>query len=109
MPIAEALLARAELGVGIATLYTVPAATQAIVKELMVSNNTGGAETVDVHYVESGGSADDTNIYIPGVTVAANDFLQIRSTQILETGDTIQALASVAAGVSIMASGAEVS
>lgn len=108
MPVSEALLARAELGVAVATFYTVPAATQTIVKEVMVSNNTALAIGVELYYVESGGVADDSNIYLPVVVIAANDFLQIRSTQVLETGDTIQSLASVASGVSIMVSGAEV-
>lgn len=82
------------------TLYTVPASTTTIVKEILVCNTTSSPATITV-------TADATPI-LSGVTVPANDILAVELSVVLETTDVLAALQGTAAALTVYASGIEV-
>ena len=88
------------------TLYTTPALSRSIVKDMDIANTTAASLTVTVYLVESGGSPGASNTLIPGMTVPANGMIQWTGSQVLNAGDSIRATAS-GAGLTINASGAE--
>lgn len=90
----------------VTTLYTVPASTRTLVKDIDVVNTTAGALTIDIYLVPSGGSAGTTNALFYGYSINANSNLQWTGTQIMDAGDTIQIKAS-GVGCTIHASGGE--
>jgi hypothetical protein len=92
------------------TQYTATNVT-ALIDKFTVTNTTGGAQTIDVHLVPEGGSADATNKVIDAATVAANATMTLTqlSGQVLEAGDFISTIASAATALTIRCSGREVS
>ena len=104
--IVPAQLGQAAITGSIATLYTVPALTRALLKDLDICNTTAGALTVDVHLVPSGGSATTANALLYGYSINGNATLQWTGTQGVNAGATIQVKAS-GLGCTITASGAE--
>lgn len=99
-------LAQAALTVANATIYTVPAATRAIIKGLHVVNTTGAAKTVDLHIVPSAGAVGTDNALLYQTSIAARGILQSDTVFVMNAGDTLQASGS-AAGCTITISGAE--
>jgi len=87
------------------TQYTVPSATTAVVKEIIVANPTTSAATVTVSVVPSGNSASAANNIIGGVSVAANSTLVFDISQVLATGDAVAALASAGSTLNLLISG----
>jgi hypothetical protein len=92
-----------------ATLYTVPAATTAVMKSLRICNVTSSDATCRVFLVPSGGSAGVTNAIYYDFTVPANSTLSDDGFHVLATGGTIVVRSSVADTLTFTASGAEVS
>lgn len=101
-----AKLGRGAIGTSVSTFYTVPALTRSFVKNIDICNTTSGSLTVTLYLVESGGTAGAANTLIPTVSISPNGMFQWAGTQILNAGDTIQAIAS-GAGCTLNASGAE--
>lgn len=99
-------LGQAAITGSIATLYTVPASTRTLLKDIDICNTTAGALTVDVHLVPSGGSATTANALLYGYSINANATLQWTGTQVMNASDTIQVKAS-GLGCTITASGGE--
>ena len=100
-------LGQAAIGVAVSTIYTVGAATRAILKDIDIANSAAAAIQVTVYLVPSGGTPQAPgNVLVPGVTVPASGQYQWTGTQILPTGATIQVIAS-ALGGTITASGGE--
>jgi hypothetical protein len=95
-------------GTAISTLYTVPASTKTIVKNITLTNTTASDATVTVNFVPSGGIAGVANRIISTHTVTANNTTIIDLSAVLETGDTIQALQGTANAVTVYISGVEV-
>lgn len=102
-------LGQAAIGTTFSTIYTVPASTTTIIKELAICNTTSSAITVNVCAVPSGGTAGTGNALIYGYSISANlpAFFGGMNT-VLPTGVTLQVSAS-ATGLTITASGVEVS
>ena|ERR1041385_280119 len=76
-----------------ATLYTVPAATVGLVKEIVVKNGDSVARQVGINFVPSGGSASATNEirnYASTNTIAAGDTEVWSMDTALAAGDFIQ-------------------
>ena len=88
------------------TLYTTPASTRTFLKCIDICNTTGGALTVFVSLVATGGTAGTANALYSGYTIAANTTLSWRGLQVLVAGTTIQ-VQSTGAGLTITASGGE--
>jgi len=107
---AKRLISGSELTGSLATYYTAPANTRAVIKKLTLTNKSVGALTVDLHLVPSGGTADDTNQLLDAESVAAGECLEITQAenQVIETGGFIRALASSAAEITIICSGVEI-
>lgn len=99
-------LGRGAITTGVTTFYTVPSLTRAILKTIDLCNTNATATTITVYLVPSGGTAEDATTLVPTVSVNANKMFQWTGAQILNTGDTIQAVAS-ATGTTINASGGE--
>ncbi len=77
------------------TLYTVPAATVAVV-ELELVNNGASNRTVNAYIVESGGTAGDSNIVLFEVTLNRKAIGIRIGPYTMEAGATVQALCNVA-------------
>lgn len=84
--------------------YTVPASTRTIIKAIDVCNTTATSLTVTVYLVPAGSTPNASNIIIPPMQIIPFGSLQWSGTQIINTGDTIQATSS-AAGATLHTSG----
>lgn len=107
MAFTEKKLARQAVNSTGETVYTVPAATTAIVKDIHICNNSAAACYVSLWLVPNGGSASDENVMFFQWNVPANDFVHWSGWQVLDTaGDTIQALSQTSDQITISISGA---
>lgn len=88
------------------TLYTTPASTRSLVKEIDVVNTTASSATFDVYLVPSAGTAGTANALFYQQPLNAKETLQWNGLQVMNVGDTIQVKASVT-GLTITASGGE--
>lgn len=99
MPNTPTRMARVGLTTASAILYTVPAATTALVTEIIINNTTAGDITPTVSL---GGLALITGTAVPG-----NGMITIGLKQVLSATETITGLAT-AAGLNIFISGVQV-
>jgi len=99
-------LGQAAITTGATTLYTTPASTRAMVKEIDVVNTTAGSATFDVYLVPLSGTAGTGNAMFYQQPLNANETLQWNGLQVMNAGETIQIKASTT-GLTITASGAE--
>jgi hypothetical protein len=97
---------QAAITTGVTTLYTVPAATRALLKEFSISNTTAAAINVRVFLVPSAGTAGTANAFLYDVSITGNNTLQYNGIEVLNAGDTIQ-IQAASAGLTIIASGGE--
>ena len=77
-----------------AVLYTVPAATKAVVALLRLVNTSGAAVTVRLCVVPSAGSPAVGNALLWDFSVAANDFIDMGRGLSLPAEASVRALAS---------------
>lgn len=77
------------------TLYTVPSTVESAIVIFGVCNNITSNTTLTLHVVDSGDSVANTNQLISAVTVATSspNPLDAITGAVLETGDSISALA----------------
>jgi hypothetical protein len=101
-------LAQAQPGTGFGTVYTAPASTKTIVKEIVVCNVTAGPITFDLALVPNAGAAGVTNQIIFGHTIPASTTVTYTYSQVLATGAFVSAKASVAASLTVTISGVEI-
>lgn len=87
-------------GTGSATLYTVPANTTTIVKNIVLCNTTGVAETVTL---TAGGQ-----LIINALSVAANDTVTLDLSLVMSEADIITGLQGTSGSISVYISGVEV-
>jgi hypothetical protein len=99
-------LGQAAIGVGVTTLYTVPASTRTLLKEFSIANTTGAPINVRVFLVPAAGVAGTANAFLYDVPVPNANALQYNGVQVMNAGETIQVQAA-AVGLTITASGAE--
>lgn len=92
-------MARGALTTVSATLYTVPAATTALVTEIIINNTTAG----DITPTLALGGVD----FLTGTPVPGNGMITIGLKQVLSAAETITGLAS-AAGLNVFISGVQV-
>jgi len=102
------LIAGSQLTTSAAAYYTA-SNVKARIDALALTNTTAGAITATVHLVPSGGSATASNCILSAVSIAANSTLIVPGAlgQWIESGGTIQALASANTSITIVASGIE--
>lgn len=103
------MVSGSQLTTSAATYYTVGASTRAQIQAMTVTNVNAAARTVTIHLVPSGGTADNTNIVLSAKSLAQNESYRVIEAigQWLESGGTIQALASAATSVALVAGGIE--
>ncbi|CAB4147840.1 hypothetical protein UFOVP1614_24 [uncultured Caudovirales phage] len=99
-------LGQTAITTGATTLYTAPASTRAMVKEIDVVNTTAASATFDVYLVPVSGTAGTGNAMFYQQPLNAKETLQWNGLQVMNAGETIQVKASVT-GMTITASGAE--
>jgi len=110
MAFQEKVLVRQAVGSSVETLYTVPASTIAIVKDIHICNNTVSGCYISFWLVPSGNSPTDENVMFYQWSVPAHDFVHWTGFQVLDTaGDTIRAQAEIADQITVHVSGAEIS
>jgi len=88
------LLFRGAMTTSTSTLFTVQAGRQYTVTDIEIANTSAGALTYSVYLVPSGGTAAASNALFGTVSVAANTTFQWKGGQVIQTGDTIQAIGS---------------
>ena len=98
-------LAQGTLTGGADTLYTVPGATQAIIKSMMFVNYSGVGQTLKV----TQGGAADAHTILPQQTLDAGEMFAWENDPItLDAADDIRAVAGAAASITYTIWGAEV-
>jgi hypothetical protein len=90
------------------TLYTAPASTTTIIKNIIICNTTATDATLTLSLVPSGGSAGTTNRIMSALVIKANDTVAMDLSGLLSTGDFISALQGTSAALTVHISGVEV-
>ena len=90
------------------TLYTTPASTTTVVKDINIANNGTGDCYVTIWLVPDTASRTNENILISTMSVPENDIRHWSGYQILETGGTIQAQSETSDQITLSISGAEI-
>jgi len=92
------------------TQYT-SAGVRTIIDKFTGTNTTGGAVTLTVKLVASGGAAGAGNTIVSAKSLAAGECYTFPEVvgHVLESGDFISTLASASASITIRASGRQVS
>lgn len=99
------VLSQTQLPNAAAAQYTVPGATQAIVRSIVMVNTTAGAITVSL-FVNGSAAA---NKILDTYSIPANTRVELNSVMCLAATNTIQAVASSAASVTMTVFGLEIS
>lgn len=92
-----------QLGASAAAIYTVPSTpAQTVMKSFRVrlANSTANAVAATLYAVPSGGSAGVTNVCLPGVSVPANDYLDVDVPD-MAAGDALWASAGAGTAITI--------
>lgn len=107
---AKRLIAGSQLTTSAATYYTAPALTTTIIRKLSFTNTSGGAVTVTVYLITSGGSASASNTIVSARSLAAGETWSCADAegQVLEPAGFIQALASAGTSITVIGSGIEI-
>lgn len=92
-----------------ATLYTVPASTEAIVSTLSVTNLTGLDASFRVFVVKSGNSASTSNALVYDSTLTANSFTAFTLGLTLAAGDFLVVRSGTGDAIAFQAFGTELS
>lgn len=87
------------------TLYTVPGATQAIIRSIHIANTSGGAATVKLSI---GADAAGTRL-LGDVSIAANVVYDWNGLLVMEAAETLRGQAGTTNVLAITVSGIEVS
>lgn len=93
----------AQPGAVTGVIYTVPGATSAVVKQIIMANTTALPATVTIGV---GGTAA-ANMVIPTVVVAANSVVTLDCAIPMVAAETLNALQGTAAAVTVTISGYE--
>jgi hypothetical protein len=108
MPFTEKTLGQAQIATGSATtLYTAPASTRAIVKDIQVCNVTAAAVTITIWVDPDGTGATDAEAILESYSIPAQDFLHWSGYLVLQAAATIKAQAGTGSAITITVSGAE--
>lgn len=105
--IIEKKIAQIALTTALQTAYTVPANTRLYIKTFDLCNTSKlTIRSATVHFVKATASAGVGNMIVPDVDLEPKSMLQWTGLQILDSGDTIQIVAS-GPDITLNMSGAE--
>lgn len=90
------------------TLYTVPASTQTVVKQILLGNTTATDLTATLYFVPDAGSPSLSNSMFPEIIITANTTVSIDISSVLPIASSIHGKASASASINIHISGVEV-
>ncbi len=90
------------------TLYTVPAATSAIIKNIVMTNTTGNEATLNLHVVPSGGLAQSSNRILSTYPVPANGVAVLDCSIVMPTASFLYGLNATPGAVVLTVSGVEI-
>jgi len=93
---------------GVDTLYTVPASTKAIVKDIQVCNTTATAATITIWIDPNGTNATDAEAILKSWNVPANDFVHWSGFIVMSEASTIKATAGTTNALAVQVNGAEI-
>lgn len=104
------IVARKHAEVTQTTQYTAPSLTRVMIDKFTVTNTGAATATLSVNLVVSGGSAAASNRVVSNTPLIVNESYTCPELvgQILEPGGFISTIASVAATLTISASGREI-
>lgn len=102
------LVPGSQLTTSAATYYTATG-VKARIDSCVLTNTTGGAVTATVHLVPNAGTATASNCILSARSLAAGESYVVPGAigQWLESGGTLQALASANTSITLVASGVE--
>lgn len=101
----EERIAQGLLGTGITTLYTVPAATSVITRNIAITNFTATTASAELW---AGAGSEITQRFLPGVEVEASGVLNIDNIIILNPTDVLYGKASTASALNYHIYGARI-
>lgn len=101
-------LFQSQIGTSETTKYTVPASTSCIIREVLVANTTASAANFEMSFVDSGGTAGDSNRVVPTVSIPAKTVVSFTYYEVLATGGFISTKAGTATALTVTASGVEI-
>lgn len=90
-----------------ADLYTVPAATSAVISTITVSNVTSTSATYQIYIRPGGAAASTANALVYNATVAGNDVEAITIGVTLATTDVVTVKSGTASAITFQAFGSE--
>ena len=94
---------------GTLKFYDVPSSTEAIIKSINISNNTGTAREVTLYSPDNGATASDADLILPGVSIVAGGFAEWEGTQTMAATTEIHGFAAAANVISYTIWGIEIS
>lgn len=89
-------------------LYTVPASTQTVVKQILLGNTTASDLTATLYFVPSAGTPTVSNSMFPEIIIGANTTVTIDISSVLPISSSIYGKASASSSINIHISGVEV-
>lgn len=89
------------------TIYTVPASTTTIIKQIILANTTSSTANYSISLVASGGSASASNRIMETVALAANSVTVLDLSQVMATGGFISIKQGTSSAITITVSGVE--
>lgn len=103
-------LCNTQLAATAGTLYTCPTQVRTRILAATATNDTTTGTTFTLHIVNSGGSADATNIKVNAQALTSSQAYTVSEIigHVLTPGQTLQGLAADASQVSLLVSGVEV-
>lgn len=90
-------------------LYTAPAATQTIIKQIKAVNTDSAACTLKIYNPPVSTASSNANIILPAISIDAGGFAEFDGTITLAAGEMIYAQASVSNRITITLYGLEIS
>jgi hypothetical protein len=92
-----------------AKLYDVPSSTEAVIKTINVSNNTGTAREVTLYHCDNGDTPDNEQIILPGVEILAGGFAEFEGTICMAALTELHGFAASAGDITYTIWGLEIS
>jgi len=97
-------LAQGQLGTGSENMYTVPSSTTTIIKAIVLTNNTGGAQTAQIFH----DGTDAATTILPAVPIAAGGWAEYEGTIIMEAADTLNGDSDATSSITYTVYGLEI-
>ena len=97
-----------QLSTSATAVYTVPANTTTVIKQIVFNNTSASAVAVTAYVLPVGASAAATNAIISGLTIAPNSQVIWSADIPVATGEKLSLLAATGGAVSYVVSGIEI-